>query len=102
MSLELPTLQPTAAAPALTPDEIRAMSAEIRTLAADRDLDALRAKLSEADWLETVAPIFRNAITTIENLFDPEIVVLGGLAFTLARYFAQSLLQSSLEAWGED
>ena len=27
-----------------------------------------------------MAPIFRNAITTIENLFDPETVVLGGLA----------------------
>jgi predicted NBD/HSP70 family sugar kinase len=39
-----------------------------------------RAKTSEADWLRTVAPIFRNAITTIENLFDPETVVLGGLA----------------------
>ena len=35
---------------------------------------------SEADWLKRVAPIFRNAITTIENLFDPETVVLGGLA----------------------
>ncbi|NGO54792.1 ROK family protein [Allomesorhizobium camelthorni] len=44
-------------------------------------LDAYRrAKTSEADWLKTVAPIFRNAITTIENLFDPETVVLGGLA----------------------
>lgn len=39
-----------------------------------------RTKLSEADWLKTVAPIFSNAITTIENLFDPETVVLGGLA----------------------
>ena len=27
-----------------------------------------------------VAPIFRNAIVTIENLFDPETIVLGGLA----------------------
>jgi hypothetical protein len=44
-------------------------------------LDAYRrAQTSEADWLKTVAPIFRNAITTIENLFDPETVVLGGLA----------------------
>ena len=44
-------------------------------------LDALRrANVSEADWPESVAPIFRNAITTIENLFDPETVVLGGLA----------------------
>ena len=44
-------------------------------------LDAYhRAGKSEADWLRSVAPIFRNAITTIENLFDPETVVLGGLA----------------------
>jgi predicted NBD/HSP70 family sugar kinase len=35
---------------------------------------------SEADWIEHIAPIFRNAIATIENLFDPRTVVLGGLA----------------------
>lgn len=46
-------------------------------------LDALRrAKVSEAEWLNAVAPVFRNAITTIENLFDPETVVLGGMAST--------------------
>ena len=28
------------------------------------------------------APVFRNAIATIENLFDPETVILGGLAPT--------------------
>jgi predicted NBD/HSP70 family sugar kinase len=44
-------------------------------------LDALRrSKLGEAEWVEAVAPVFRNAITTIENLFDPATVVLGGLA----------------------
>ena len=44
-------------------------------------LEALRrATASEAGWVETVAPIFRNAIATVENLFDPEAVVLGGLA----------------------
>lgn len=44
-------------------------------------LDALRrAKLDEAEWFETVKPIFRNAIIAIENLFDPQTVVLGGLA----------------------
>ncbi len=44
-------------------------------------LDALRrSKLGEADWVESVAPIFRSAVTTIENLFDPETIVLGGLA----------------------
>ena len=31
--------------------------------------------LSEADWVRAVAPIFRNAIATIENLFDPETMV---------------------------
>ncbi|MEW9834667.1 ROK family transcriptional regulator [Mesorhizobium marinum] len=44
-------------------------------------LDALRRSgLGDADWLEAVAPTFRNAIATIENLFDPETIVLGGLA----------------------
>lgn len=44
-------------------------------------LDAFRRTgLTEEDWLQTVAPIFRGAIATIENLFDPEAVVLGGLA----------------------
>lgn len=36
--------------------------------------------LSERDWAQSVSPIFRAAITTIENLFDPETVILGGLA----------------------
>ncbi|MCM2474608.1 ROK family protein [Rhizobium sp. CG5] len=39
-----------------------------------------RRGLSEVDWVREIAPIFRNAIRTIENLFDPETVVLGGLA----------------------
>ncbi|MDP2699672.1 ROK family transcriptional regulator [Thalassospira sp.] len=44
-------------------------------------LDAFkRSGLSEADWVHKIAPIFRNAIRTIENLFDPETIVLGGLA----------------------
>ncbi len=34
----------------------------------------------EAEWLRQIGPIFRNAIATIENLFDPETVVLGGVA----------------------
>ncbi|MDX8451629.1 ROK family transcriptional regulator [Mesorhizobium sp. VK9D] len=34
----------------------------------------------DADWVAEVAPVFRNAITIIENLFDPETIVLGGLA----------------------
>lgn len=44
-------------------------------------LDAFnRRGLPEAEWVVQVAPIFRNAVRTIENLFDPETVVLGGLA----------------------
>lgn len=44
-------------------------------------LDALqRSGVPEERWLAAVAPIFRNAVVTIENLFDPETVVLGGLA----------------------
>ncbi|MBD8892589.1 ROK family transcriptional regulator [Roseibium litorale] len=44
-------------------------------------LDAFkRCGLSEADWVTRIAPIFRNAVRTIENLFDPETIVLGGLA----------------------
>ncbi|WP_214471773.1 ROK family transcriptional regulator [Mesorhizobium sp. dw_380] len=35
---------------------------------------------NDADWVTEVTPIFRNAIAIIENLFDPETIVLGGLA----------------------
>jgi predicted NBD/HSP70 family sugar kinase len=46
-------------------------------------LEALRRRnIGDADWVAEVAPIFRNAIAIIENLFDPEIVILGGLAPT--------------------
>ncbi|CAN7593638.1 ROK family transcriptional regulator [Mesorhizobium sp. LjRoot246] len=37
---------------------------------------------SEAEWVAEVAPIFHNAVAVIENLFDPETVILGGLAST--------------------
>lgn len=44
-------------------------------------LDAMhRSGGDEAQWLKAVGPIFRNAVATIENLFDPETVVLGGFA----------------------
>ena len=33
-----------------------------------------------ADWVNEIAPIFHRAIQTIENLFDPQTIVLGGLA----------------------
>ena len=36
--------------------------------------------MGETAWVETIAPIFRAAIATIENLFDPETIILGGLA----------------------
>lgn len=39
-----------------------------------------KAEVGEEAWLKEVAPIFRSAIVTIENLFDPEVIVLGGLA----------------------
>ncbi|RUV18742.1 ROK family transcriptional regulator [Mesorhizobium sp. M7A.F.Ca.MR.245.00.0.0] len=46
-------------------------------------LEALRRwNGSEADWVTEVAPIFHNAVAVIENLFDPETVILGGLAST--------------------
>lgn len=31
-------------------------------------------------WIEEVAPVLRSAIAIIENLFDPETIVIGGLA----------------------
>jgi predicted NBD/HSP70 family sugar kinase len=44
-------------------------------------LDAFRRRnRPEAEWVREIAPIFHNAIRTIENLFDPQTVVLGGLA----------------------
>jgi predicted NBD/HSP70 family sugar kinase len=46
-------------------------------------LEALRRwNGSEADWVAKVGPIFHNAVAIIENLFDPETVILGGLAST--------------------
>lgn len=38
------------------------------------------AEIGEAAWLAEVAPVLRSAIVMIENLFDPETIVLGGLA----------------------
>jgi predicted NBD/HSP70 family sugar kinase len=32
------------------------------------------------EWVAAVAPLLRNAIVTIENLFDPETIIIGGLA----------------------
>lgn len=35
---------------------------------------------SEAQWVAELAPIYRNALVAIENIFDPQTIVLGGLA----------------------
>ena len=35
---------------------------------------------SETEWARAVAPMFRAAVTTVENLFDPQTVIIGGLA----------------------
>jgi predicted NBD/HSP70 family sugar kinase len=40
-----------------------------------------RAKIiGEDGWVSEVAPLLRTAITAIENLFDPETIIFGGLA----------------------
>lgn len=33
-----------------------------------------------AEWVEAVTPIFHSAVRTIENLFDPQAIILGGIA----------------------
>jgi predicted NBD/HSP70 family sugar kinase len=44
-------------------------------------LDAFRRRgLREADWVREIAPMFRHAVRTVENLFDPQTIVIGGLA----------------------
>jgi predicted NBD/HSP70 family sugar kinase len=39
-----------------------------------------RRNLSEAAWVNEITPIFATAIRMIENLYDPQTIVLGGLA----------------------
>jgi predicted NBD/HSP70 family sugar kinase len=36
--------------------------------------------IGETGWLAEAAPLFRSALVAIENLFDPETIVVGGLA----------------------
>lgn len=38
------------------------------------------AEIGEAAWLDEIRPVFHAAIVTIENLYDPETIVLGGIA----------------------
>ncbi|MEZ5782806.1 MAG: ROK family transcriptional regulator [Rhizobiaceae bacterium] len=54
---------------------------------------------TEAQWVEHIAPIFRNAIAIIENLHDPQTVVLGGQASEhLLQRLASISLQNSVSA----
>jgi len=39
-----------------------------------------RHKRSEEEWVEDIGPIFTRAIRMIENMYDPQTIVLGGLA----------------------
>lgn len=44
-------------------------------------LEALGTRnVSEEEWIVEVAPIFARAVRVVENLFDPEAVILGGIA----------------------
>ena len=36
--------------------------------------------VGRAEWIAEAAPLLRNAVVTIENLFDPETIVIGGIA----------------------
>ncbi|CAN5467269.1 ROK family transcriptional regulator [soil metagenome] len=36
--------------------------------------------VGEEGWIAEVTPLFRAAVVTVENLFDPETIILGGLA----------------------
>jgi predicted NBD/HSP70 family sugar kinase len=50
-------------------------------------------KIDEKTWLDKAVPALRTAISTIENLFDPEAIILGGTA-------NQALLQSLMDRLG--
>lgn len=44
-------------------------------------LEALQQhNIPEEDWIAEIAPIFARAVRAIENLFDPQAVILGGIA----------------------
>jgi predicted NBD/HSP70 family sugar kinase len=55
-------------------------------------LDAFdRRGLSEADYVASITPQWRAAITTIENLFDPQTIILGGmLPASLGEHLAEA------------
>lgn len=51
--------------------------------------------VGEDEWIAEVAPIFRSAIVTIENLFDPETIIVGGLAPQPLRPLLARLLEAA-------
>lgn len=63
-----------------------------------------RRGLSEAAYADAIGPQLRNALVTIENLFDPETVILGGIApETLTTELARvaAVLPNSVSARGD-
>lgn len=42
--------------------------------------DRRRQSIGRDGWIAEVAPLLRNAVVTIENLFDPQTIIVGGLA----------------------
>lgn len=50
-----------------------------RYLSLDRFLNR-PAGQSQAEWVREITPVFHDAIRTIENLFDPQTIVVGGIA----------------------
>ena len=54
-----------------------------RLKADDPDADLERAVAEGSPvvtaWIDEIAPLFRRAVATIENLFDPETILIGGL-----------------------
>jgi predicted NBD/HSP70 family sugar kinase len=45
-------------------------------------LERRSAVLGVEGWMAEAAPLFRSAISTIENLFDPQTIIIGGLSGT--------------------
>lgn len=45
-------------------------------------LERRSATIGVDGWLAEAAPLFRSAISTVENLFDPQTIIIGGLSGT--------------------
>jgi predicted NBD/HSP70 family sugar kinase len=45
-------------------------------------LERRSAMIGMEGWLTEAAPVFRSAISTIENLFDPQTIIIGGMSGT--------------------